>query len=129
MFGGICDDKNDFQAIDSGVYVINIEDKSFSAESVPKQANSVKIRPKLNYVVDQKDENTLVISGGHGREFTNFFNVFSYHTYEFNFRTFAITVKKTPRKVIQLPKPMFTRKEGRFDMAKDRGTASNSVKI
>lgn len=24
VFGGICDDKNDFQAIDTGVYILNI---------------------------------------------------------------------------------------------------------
>ena len=55
MFGGICDDKNDFQAIDCGVYILNIEADHFWAENIPKKVNSVKIRPKLNYIVDQKD--------------------------------------------------------------------------
>lgn len=83
MFGGITDSRRDFECIDSGVAVVEIDGKRnrFSVEAVPKALNQVKIRPKLNYVVDQKDETTLVISGGHGREFTNFFNIFSYHSY------------------------------------------------
>ena len=50
------------------------------------------MRPKINYIISEKDPNTLCINRGYGREFTSFYNIFSYLQYTFSLDTLTLQV-------------------------------------
>ena len=85
---------------------------------------ALRLRPKMNYRIEKlietgsgQEENKLIISGGYGREFTNYFNFFSYESYLFNTITKLIESKELhARRLIKLTKPIPVNRVGKFYM-------------
>ena len=49
----------------SSIFTVNISETEFTIREIPK--GGVKIRPKINYKLSQKDKNTIFLSEGYGR--------------------------------------------------------------
>lgn len=72
------------------------------------------MRPKANYIVKRIGDDKLVIKGGYGRQFTNFYNVYSYMRYIFDTNSNTLTVQKTKRHINSLQSPIENKKQGLF---------------
>jgi hypothetical protein len=122
---------------ESGVFSIKtlpkIKEKSLkqapiNVMSLVKKNTSfaTRLRPKMHYRIERyvgdansssSEEVKLIISGGYGREFTNFFNFFSFDSYLFNTNSKLIEAKEIhQRRLIKLPKPIQVNRVGKFYM-------------
>lgn len=89
IFGGYYDDQDDYNSFGSGVSItrIDYENRLFVVEDIGKGVLSGKLRPKANYSVKKISDKLVSLEGGYGREFTNYYNVYSYNRYIFNLQT------------------------------------------
>ena len=91
---------------------MKISTKDFEVIDIPKRVLGVQLRPKMNYVVEEREPGILCIRGGYGREFTNFYNIYSYTQYLFRLDTHETLFEKTSRQISTLTHPMRTSKPG-----------------
>lgn len=89
IFGGYYDDKDDFNCLGSGVSIarMDYQNRLFAIQDIGKDILTGKLRPKANYRVQKVSDKLISLEGGYGREFTNYYNVYSYNRYIFNLQT------------------------------------------